>query len=94
MDSAVIKHSIVIDGHKTSISLEDVFWSALKEIAASRNLSLSSLVASIDRERKLSNLSSAIRMFILDVYRVRLGSVAAPEGSAQEVDEPRAARSA
>jgi len=60
MKSAVIKRSIVIAGHKTSISLEDAFWRGLKEIAISRRATLSDLVASIDSGRALGNLSSAM----------------------------------
>jgi predicted DNA-binding ribbon-helix-helix protein len=69
MNSAVIKRSIVIAGHKTSVSLEDDFWSGLKEIAAERNQTLSDLVASIDTRRAGGNLSSAIRLVVLDYYR-------------------------
>jgi predicted DNA-binding ribbon-helix-helix protein len=71
MKSRVVKHSIVIDGHKTSISLEDAFWKALREIAQGRNVRLSELVALINAERKHSNLSSAIRLFVLDFYSMR-----------------------
>jgi predicted DNA-binding ribbon-helix-helix protein len=69
MKSPVVKRSIVIAGHKTSVSLEDAFWSGLKDIAASRNMTLSDLVASIDTDRRQGNLSSAIRLFVLDHYR-------------------------
>jgi predicted DNA-binding ribbon-helix-helix protein len=69
MKSPVVKRSIVIAGHKTSVSLEDAFWKGLKEIAADRNLTLSDLVASIDTDRRQGNLSSAIRLFVLDHYR-------------------------
>ena len=78
----VIKHSIVIAGHKTSVSLEDGFWSGLKEIAAERRSTLSDLVASIDTGRAGGNLSSAIRLFVLDHYRT-----AARAGAAAENDE-------
>ena len=67
--SQVLKRSIVIAGHKTSVSLEDAFWSALREIAATRKIPLSDLVSTIDNERKHGNLSSAIRLFVLDHYR-------------------------
>ena len=73
MKSPVIKRSIVIAGHKTSISLEDAFWKGLKEIALSRGVTLSDLVAAIDSERQLGNLSSAIRLFVLDHYKARIG---------------------
>lgn len=69
MKSPVVKRSIVIAGHKTSVSLEDAFWDALKEIAAQRKATLSDLVASIDSTRTQGNLSSAIRLFVLDHFR-------------------------
>ena len=69
MNSVVVKRSIVIAGHKTSVSLEDEFWSGLKEIAAARKQTLSDLVASIDTGRAGGNLSSAIRLFVLGYYR-------------------------
>lgn len=67
--SPVVKRSIVIAGHKTSVSLEDAFWDALKEIAMVRNATLSEVVAGIDASRSQGNLSSAIRLFVLDHYR-------------------------
>jgi predicted DNA-binding ribbon-helix-helix protein len=67
--SPVTKRSIVIDGHKTSISLEDQFWDALREIATARGITTGTLVASIDADRQRSNLSSAIRLFVLGHYR-------------------------
>jgi predicted DNA-binding ribbon-helix-helix protein len=73
MKSQVVKRSIVIAGHKTSVSLEDAFWRGLKEIARERNLTLSELVAQIDSERRHGNLSSAIRLFVLDHYRSGAG---------------------
>jgi predicted DNA-binding ribbon-helix-helix protein len=69
MKSPVVKRSIVIAGHKTSVSLEDAFWKSLKEIAGGRDVTLSDLVAAIDSERRHGNLSSAIRLFVLDHYR-------------------------
>ncbi len=69
MNSPVIKRSIVVAGHKTSVSLEDAFWSGLKEIAAERGMTLSELVATIDTGRDHGNLSSAIRLFVLGHYR-------------------------
>jgi predicted DNA-binding ribbon-helix-helix protein len=71
MNSLVIKRSIVIAGHKTSVSLEDAFWKAFKEIAISRNKTLSGLIAEIDTGRPHGNLSSAIRLFVLDHYRAQ-----------------------
>jgi len=69
MKSPVIKRSIVIAGHKTSVSLEDAFWKGLKDIAVGRRTTLSDLVASIDSERRHGNLSSAIRLFVLDHFQ-------------------------
>lgn len=73
MKSPVVKRSIVIAGHKTSVSLEDAFWKGLKEIAIGRELTLSDLVASIDTDRHHGNLSSAIRLFVLDHFRAQSG---------------------
>jgi predicted DNA-binding ribbon-helix-helix protein len=72
MKSPVVKRSIVIAGHKTSVSLEDAFWKGLKDIAGNRDITLSDLVASIDTERQHGNLSSAIRLFVLDHYRAQI----------------------
>jgi predicted DNA-binding ribbon-helix-helix protein len=69
MTSPVIKRSIVIAGHKTSVSIEDAFWTALKEIAQARQQSVAELIGAIDSARRGSNLSSAIRVFVLDYYR-------------------------
>jgi predicted DNA-binding ribbon-helix-helix protein len=81
MNSPVIKRSIVIAGHKTSVSLEDAFWQALKDIAAARHISLTELIGSIDVGRRGGNLSSAIRLFVLDHYRGRTSSPLAGEGA-------------
>jgi predicted DNA-binding ribbon-helix-helix protein len=67
--SQVAKRSIVIAGHKTSVSLEDQFWNSLKEIASQRGMTLAELVAAIDSDRQHANLSSAIRLFVLGFYR-------------------------
>ena len=58
-----------MSGRKTSVSLEDAFWNALKEIAEARNASLSELVAAIDSERQHENLSSTLRVFVIEFYR-------------------------
>jgi predicted DNA-binding ribbon-helix-helix protein len=71
MKSPVTKRSIMIAGHRTSVSLEDAFWKALKEIAQARHLSVAELIAAIDGERRGGNLSSAIRLFVLDYFRGR-----------------------
>ncbi len=71
MKSPVVQRSIVLAGHKTSVSLEDAFWQGLKEIATSRQTNVSDLIASIDIDRKHSNLSSAVRLFVLGHYQGR-----------------------
>jgi predicted DNA-binding ribbon-helix-helix protein len=71
MKSPVVKRSIVIAGHKTSVSLEEAFWKGLKDIAVDQRMTLSDLVAAIDSERQHGNLSSAIRLFVLDHYQAR-----------------------
>jgi predicted DNA-binding ribbon-helix-helix protein len=67
--SSVSKRSIGIAGHKTSVSIEDAFWSSLKEIASERGMTLAELVGEIDANREHDNLSSAIRLFVIGVYR-------------------------
>ncbi len=71
MKSLVTKRSIVIAGHKTSVSLEDAFWAELKDIAERQNMTLSTIVGDIDTRRNQGNLSSAIRLFVLDDARTR-----------------------
>ncbi|OLB70712.1 MAG: aryl-sulfate sulfotransferase [Alphaproteobacteria bacterium 13_2_20CM_2_64_7] len=94
MKSPVVKRSIVIAGHKTSVSLEDAFWKGLKEIASARNMTLSELVAAIDSERQHGNLSSAIRLFVLDFYRNQLSDHKATREGPRDAIEARAASSA
>jgi predicted DNA-binding ribbon-helix-helix protein len=74
MKSPVVKHSVVIAGHKTSVSLEDAFWKGLKVIAATRGVTLSVLIESIDKDRAQGNLSSALRLAVLDFYRGQIAS--------------------
>ena len=69
MKSLVVKRSVVIDGHKTSVSLEDAFWSNLKDIADTQHVTLSEVVTKIDKGRRAGNLSSAIRLFVFDQVR-------------------------
>jgi predicted DNA-binding ribbon-helix-helix protein len=76
MKSPVVKRSIVVGGHKTSVSLEDEFWSGLREIAKARRQTVSELVGALDGERKHSNLSSALRLFVLDFYRRQIAGLA------------------
>jgi predicted DNA-binding ribbon-helix-helix protein len=65
----MIKRSITIAGHRTSVSLEEPFWSALRELAKKRGVTFATLVAEIDGKRKNRNLSSALRVYILEYYR-------------------------
>jgi predicted DNA-binding ribbon-helix-helix protein len=67
--SSVVKRSIIRDGHKSSVSLEDQFWDALREIADSEHMTVSALVGTIDHGPNRRNLSSAIRVFVLDYFR-------------------------
>jgi predicted DNA-binding ribbon-helix-helix protein len=71
MKSSVIKRSVVIASHKTSVSLEDEFWQAPKEVTRARGTTLSELVTSIDVDRRQGNLSSGLRLFVLDFYRTQ-----------------------
>jgi predicted DNA-binding ribbon-helix-helix protein len=67
--SSVAKRTILVNGHKTSVSLEDEFWNALKEIAGKRAIHISELVAGVVEQRGHGNLSSALRLFVLDYYQ-------------------------
>lgn len=69
MKSPIVKRSVVIGNHKTSVSLEDAFWRSLKDKAANRHMALGDLIGGIDTERQHNNLSSAIRLFVLDHYQ-------------------------
>jgi predicted DNA-binding ribbon-helix-helix protein len=85
MHSTAIKRSLVLDGQKTSASLEDEFWKGLKEIAAARSTTLSGLVATIDSGRLQGNLSSTIQLFVLESFqeraqRGRAGPLSPPPG--------------
>jgi predicted DNA-binding ribbon-helix-helix protein len=65
----MLKRSVAIARHKTSLSLEVAFWNALKEIAAHEGISIGQLVSRIDADRQHANLSSAVRLYVLDYYR-------------------------
>jgi len=82
MKSPVIKRSIMLAGHKTSVSLEDAFWEGLKEIASRRKTSGSALIGQIDAQRGEGNLSSAIRLFVLGHFR----SLAEPQQAANNAE--------
>jgi predicted DNA-binding ribbon-helix-helix protein len=87
--SPVVKRSIVLAGHKTSVSLEDAFWKGLKEIAGRRLMNLSTLVDSIDTQRQQGNLSSALRLFVLEFYRSQISEVEGREGLRELTDRPK-----
>lgn len=71
--SAVRKRSVIIAGHKTSVSLEEPFWEELAAIAAGRGQSISALIGQVDRSRD-GNLSSALRLLVLEELRRQLDS--------------------
>jgi len=79
MKSPVVKRSIVVAGHKTSVSLEEAFWNGMKEISGLRNMTLSELVGEIDNNRQQGNLSSAIRLFVLDHFKNRAANCGEPK---------------
>jgi len=82
MQTMINKRSIVIAGHKTSVSLEDPFWNALKDIGRNQEMTLSKLIGDIDTQRQNGNLSSAIRLFVLAHFRGPAASdVMAPRAS-------------
>ena len=89
MKSPVVKRSIVLQGHKTSVSLEDEFWKGLKEVARKRLMTLSALVDGIDAHRQQGNLSSALRLFVLDFYRSQIPEVEGREGLREMLERPK-----
>jgi predicted DNA-binding ribbon-helix-helix protein len=92
MKSPVVKRSIVVAGHKTSVSLEEAFWTSMKEISAVREMTLSDLVSEIDTGRHQGNLSSAIRLYVLDYFRVRASAAAITSSDADAVHDAQPAR--
>ena len=70
-NSRIIKRSLIVGGHKTSVSLEDVFWEEFRSIACERGISLSELAGGIDSDRQHANLSSALRLFVLEHRRIQ-----------------------
>lgn len=87
--SAVIKRSIVLHGRKTSVSIEEIFWNGLKEIARDERVTLSKLVGLIDgRRAEGSNLSSAIRVFILIRFKDWAQSLARSDLASRPAVQP------
>lgn len=78
MKSPIIKRSVSVAGHKTNISLEEAFWTGLREIAQSRATTVSAVVADIDMHRRHANLSSAVRLFVLEHAQAKAATRAAP----------------
>jgi predicted DNA-binding ribbon-helix-helix protein len=72
--SVVVKRSVTVAGHRTSVSLEEPFWEALREIAGERGVGIGALVASVDEDRSRENLSSALRLLVLRHYRDKAGA--------------------
>jgi len=83
MKSSVGKRSVVVAGHKTSVSLEEAFWNGLKEISKLRDMTLSELIDEINGNRPQGNLSSAIRLFVLDYFKSRVADTASDSGPYQ-----------
>ncbi|MEJ0074355.1 MAG: ribbon-helix-helix domain-containing protein [Alphaproteobacteria bacterium] len=84
MNSPIIKRSVILHAHKTSVSLEQPFWLELKSIAAERHVPLHRLISEIDGNREHGNLSSALRLFVLAKYRPGPVDTGAPHhGSAE-----------
>lgn len=76
MNGRPVKHSVTLKGHRTSISLEDEFWAALRDIAAQKQKPINALIAEIDVQRGVDmGLASAIRLYILRDLQTRLGDV-------------------
>jgi predicted DNA-binding ribbon-helix-helix protein len=85
MKSAIVKRSIVLNGHKTSVSLENEFWDGLHAISDQQKTKLSALVQQIDLDRRNANLSSAIRIFVYNHFRGQAGAEQVP---LQDPDSP------
>jgi predicted DNA-binding ribbon-helix-helix protein len=86
MKSAIVKRSVVIAGQKTSVSLEDSFWSALKDIAREQNVPLCELITRINARRGAGNLSSSLRLFVLEHFRERARGVQSARAADVQAD--------
>jgi predicted DNA-binding ribbon-helix-helix protein len=87
MKSSVGKRSIVVAGRKTSVSLEEAFWNGVKEISGLRDMTLSELIDEINGNRQQGNLSSGIRLFVLDYFKSRVGATASDSKPHQAVHD-------
>jgi len=74
MKSAIVKRSVVLNGHKTSVSLEQQFWDIVRLLAAREQITVSALLRLVDDARTQSNLSSAVRVYVLEQVRAQAGS--------------------
>lgn len=88
MKSAIVKRSVILNGHKTSISLENEFWLCLREIVDQKKVKLSVLLRQIDDERNHANLSSAVRVFVLNHMRSQAAVQVPPILPGQRVSAP------
>ena len=88
MNSPIIKRSVILHAHKTSVSLEQPFWLELKSIAAERKVPLHRLISEIDANRQQNNLSSALRLFVLAKYRPGGLDNGAPHELSQKAPAP------
>ena len=79
LKSPIAKRSVRLDGHKTSVSLENAFWDAVKQIAAAEHIAVHELIFKINNERKSGGLSSALRLFVLEYYRQQAAAKSAPD---------------
>lgn len=70
---SIVKHSVRVQGRKTSITLEPAFWEVIRDTARARRMTAAALISQIDRERTDGNLSSALRLFALNLYRSGAG---------------------
>lgn len=84
-DGRVRKRSLTLEGHATSVSLEDAFWEALQVLAARNGETVPTLAARIDAERGAASLSSALRVHALETFRRDAEAARAPAGSAKDV---------
>ena len=80
--SAIVKRSVVVGGHKTSVSLEEPFWNQVRAIADAQEVTVSDLVRRIDADRQDTNLSSAIRVFVLQHVREQINAPNSASGAA------------
>jgi predicted DNA-binding ribbon-helix-helix protein len=82
MSNEVLKRSVVIAGHRTSVSMEEAFWKAFKDIAKARSVSVNRLIEQVDSGRQ-GNLSSAIRVFVLETLLAERQSAASAPATPQ-----------